>query len=236
MSRLSRERAVPFHADDAIDDGQVGRLREGDIDDAVGNPTPVQFVLGARFFRAGWAALKAGSGNMDQLVALGTSAAWGLSVWLWWRHGGQGGHGGGHAPALYFESSAVVITLVLLGKALEARARRQTTLAIRALQSLRPETVCRQGPDGEVEVPLAQVLVDDVLVIRPGERVPTDGVVTEGHSHVDESLLTGEPLPQARGPGDRLSGGAINAEGRLVMKVTAVGGADHAVGHHPPRG
>lgn len=186
--------------------------------------TPVQFILGARFFRAGWAALKAGSGNMDQLVALGTSAAWGLSVWLWWRHGGLGGHGGDHAPALYFESSAVVITLVLLGKALEARARRQTTQAIRALQALRPETVCRLGPEGEVEVPLAQVLVDDVLVIRPGERVPTDGVVTEGHSHVDESLLTGEPLPQSRGPGERLSGGAINAEGRLVMKVTAVGG------------
>ncbi len=183
--------------------------------------TPVQFILGARFFKAGWAALKAGSGNMDQLVALGTSAAWGLSVWLWWRHGG---HGGDHAPALYFESSAVVITLVLLGKALEARARRQTTQAIRALQALRPETVHRQGPQGEVEVPLAQVLVDDVLVIRPGERVPTDGVVTEGHSHVDESLLTGEPLPQSRGPGERLSGGAINAEGRLVMKVTAVGG------------
>lgn len=183
--------------------------------------TPVQFILGARFFRAGWAALKAGSGNMDQLVALGTSAAWGLSVWLWWRHGG---HGGDHAPALYFESSAVVITLVLLGKALEARARRQTTQAIRALQALRPETVHRQGPQGEVEVPLAQVLVDDLLVIRPGERVPTDGVVVEGHSHVDESLLTGEPLPQSRGPGERLSGGAINAEGRLLMKVTAVGG------------
>lgn len=183
--------------------------------------TPVQFILGARFFKAGWAALKAGSGNMDQLVAIGTLAAWGLSVWLWWRHDG---HGGGHAPALYFESSAVVITLVLLGKALEARARRQTTQAIRALQALRPETVRRRGPEGEVEVPLAQVLVDDVLVIRPGERVPTDGVVTEGHSHVDESLLTGEPLPQSRGPGERLSGGAINAEGRLVMKVTAVGG------------
>ena len=183
--------------------------------------TPVQFILGARFFRAGWAALKAGSGNMDQLVALGTSAAWGLSVWLWWRHGG---HGGDHAPALYFESSAVVITLVLLGKALEARARRQTTQAIRALQALRPETVHRQGPQGEVEVPLSQVLVGDMVVIRPGERVPTDGVVTEGHSHVDESLLTGEPLPQSRGPGDRLSGGAINAEGRLVMRVTAVGG------------
>jgi len=189
--------------------------------------TPVQFILGARFFKAGWAALKAGSGNMDQLVALGTSAAWGLSVWLWWRHGvevGHVGHGADQAPALYFESSAVVITLVLLGKALEARARRETTQAIRALQALRPESVHRQGPEGEVEVPLAQVLVDDVLVIRPGERVPTDGLVTEGHSHVDESLLTGEPLPQARGPGDRLSGGAINAEGRLVMRVTAVGG------------
>ncbi len=183
--------------------------------------TPVQFILGARFFKAGWAALRAGSGNMDQLVALGTLAAWGLSVWLWWRHDG---HGGEHAPALYFESSAVVITLVLLGKALEARARRQTTQAIRALQALRPETVCRLGPEGEVEVPLAQALVNDVLVIRPGERVPTDGVVTEGQSHVDESLLTGEPLPQPRGPGERLSGGAINAEGRLVMKVTAVGG------------
>lgn len=183
--------------------------------------TPVQFILGARFFKAGWAALKAGSGNMDQLVAMGTLAAWGLSVWLWWRHGG---HGEGHAPALYFESSAVVITLVLLGKALEARARRQTTQAIRALQALRPETVRRLGPEGEVDVPLAQVLVDDMLVIRPGERVPTDGVVTEGHSHVDESLLTGEPLPQSRGPGERLSGGAINAEGRLMMKVTAVGG------------
>lgn len=182
--------------------------------------TPVQFVLGARFFRAGWAALKAGSGNMDQLVALGTSAAWGLSVWLWWSHAGDAGH----PPALYFESSAVVITLVLLGKNLESRARHQTTQAIRSLQALRPGLVTRLGPQGEVQVLLSQVLVDDVLVVRPGERVPTDGVVTEGFSHVDESLLTGEPLPQARGPGDRLSGGAINAEGRLLMRVTAVGG------------
>ncbi|MBH1986536.1 MAG: copper-translocating P-type ATPase [Burkholderiales bacterium] len=181
--------------------------------------TPVQFVLGARFYRAGWAALREGGGNMDQLVALGTSAAWGLSVWLWWSHSGE--H---HGPALYFESSAVVITLVLLGKALEARAKRQTTLAIRALQALRPSTVRRLGPQGEVEVPLAQVLVDDVLVVRPGEHIPTDGVVTEGSSHVDESLLTGEPLPIAKGAGDRLTGGGINAEGRLTLRVTAVGG------------
>ena len=191
--------------------------------------TPVQFGLGARFYRAGWAALRDGSGNMDQLVALGTSAAWGLSVWLWWQHAlvaasdPHAGHGA-MAPALYFESSAVVITLVLLGKALEARAKRQTTLAIRALQSLRPDTVRRLGPQGEVEVPLAQVLVGDVLVVRPGERVPSDGLVQEGSSHVDESLLTGEPLPVAKHAGDRLTGGAINAEGRLVMQVTAVGG------------
>lgn len=200
--------------------------------------TPVQFGLGARFYRAGWAALRDGSGNMDQLVALGTSAAWGLSVWLWWQHGlapAVGAHShaagampdampGAMPPALYFESSAVVITLVLLGKALEARAKRQTTLAIRALQSLRPDTVRRLGPQGEVEVPLAQVLVGDVLVVMPGARVPSDGLVQEGSSHVDESLLTGEPLPVAKHVGDRLTGGAINAEGRLLMRVTAVGG------------
>ena len=186
--------------------------------------TPVQFILGARFFLAGWSALRAGSGNMDQLVAVGTSAAWGLSVWLWWRHAEDGALLAAHPPALYFESSAVVITLVMLGKALEARARHATSAAIRALQSLRPDTVHRVGPQGEVAVPLAHVLVGDLLVIRPGERVPTDGEVTEGLSHVDESMLTGEPLPQPRGPGDRLSGGAVNAEGRLLMRVTAVGG------------
>lgn len=186
--------------------------------------TPVQFILGARFFRAGWSALKSRSGNMDQLVAVGTLSAWGLSVWLWWRHAEGGGALTEHPPALYFESSAVVITLVMLGKALETRARHATSAAIRALQALRPSTVNRLGPQGEVAVPLAQVLVGDILVIRPGERVPTDGVVTEGASHVDESMLTGEPLPQARGPGDRLTGGSVNAEGRLLMRVTAVGG------------
>jgi Cu+-exporting ATPase len=189
--------------------------------------TPVQFILGARFYKAGWAALKDRSGNMDQLVALGTSAAWGLSVWLWWSHETSGhlsAHGDAtHAPALYFESAAVVITLVLLGKALEARAKHQTTLAIRALQSLRPDTVTRRGPQGEVTVPLSQVLVDDTLIVRPGERVPTDGVVMEGASHVDEAMLTGEPLPVGKSVGDHLTGGSVNAEGRLVMRVTAVG-------------
>jgi Cu+-exporting ATPase len=185
--------------------------------------TPVQFGLGARFYKAGWAALKDGSGNMDQLVALGTSAAWGLSCWLWWRHS-QGGEMAHHMPELYFESSAVVITLVLLGKSLEARAKRQTTSAIRALQALRPATVHRLGPQGEVEVPLAQVLVGDQLVVRPGEQIPSDGVVVEGGSHVDEAMLTGEPLPVPKLVGDHLTGGAVNGEGRLLMRVAAVGG------------
>jgi Cu+-exporting ATPase len=191
--------------------------------------TPVQFGLGARFYRAAWAALRESSGNMDQLVALGTTAAWGLSVWLWWQHAQNEAMAAMDgiptmSPALYFESSAVVITLVLLGKALESRAKRQTTSAIRALQTLRPNTVRRLGPLGEVEVPLAQVLVDDMLVVMPGERIPTDGIVQEGSSHVDESLLTGEPLPLAKLPGSHLTGGAINGEGRLVIRVLAVGG------------
>jgi Cu+-exporting ATPase len=178
--------------------------------------TPVQFWLGARFYRAGWKALRARTGNMDLLVALGTSAAYGLSVYMLWRHWG-------HEPHLYFEAGAAVITLVLLGKWLEARAKRHTTEAIRALQSLRPETarVVRDGK--EVEIPAAQLAVDDLVVVRPGERIPADGVVVEGRSHADESMLTGESLPVAKGPGDAVTGGAVNAEGVLSVRVTAVG-------------
>jgi len=179
--------------------------------------TPVQFVLGARFYRAGWAALQAGSGNMDLLVALGTSAAWALSVWLWLS-----------APAgamvhLYFESAAVVVSLVLLGKWLEARAKREASAAIRALHALRPERVRWLGPNGEQEVPLAEALVGDTLALRPGERIALDGVVLEGRSQVDESMLTGEPIPVAKDPGAALTGGSINGDGRLLMRVTAVG-------------
>jgi Cu+-exporting ATPase len=179
--------------------------------------TPVQFWLGARFYRAGWKALRARAGNMDLLVALGTSAGWGLSTFELLRHGG---HGMGH---LYFEASAVVITLVLLGKWLEARAKRQTTEAIRALNALRPD-VARVRIDGkESEVPLAQVRVGDEVIVRPGERVPVDGVVLEGSSEVDESLITGESLPVAKHEGDRVTGGAVNAQGLLVVKTTAIG-------------
>jgi P-type Cu+ transporter len=178
--------------------------------------TPVQFWLGARFYRAGWKALRALTGNMDLLVALGTSAAYGLSVYMLWRHWG-------HEPHLYFEASAAVITLVLLGKWLEARAKRQTTAAIRALQSLRPETARVVRDDGEIEIPAAQLRVGDLVVVRPGERIPVDGVVLEGRSHADESMLTGESLPVPKGPRDAVTGGAVNAEGVLKVRVTAVG-------------
>jgi Cu+-exporting ATPase len=177
--------------------------------------TPVQFILGARFYRAGWHALKAGTGNMDLLVALGTSAGWGLSLWLWLARGHE---------HLYFEASAVVVTLVLLGKWLEARAKRQTTTAIRALQALRPETahvILRTG--GEADLPLAEVIAGDQLVVRPGERMPADGVVEQGDTHVDEAMLTGEPLPVRKGAGERVTGGSINGEGRIVVRATAVG-------------
>jgi Cu+-exporting ATPase len=184
---------------------------------------PVQFWLGARFYRAGWHAAKARTGNMDLLVALGTSAAFGLSLWLWWRAatGEHAGHGG--MPHLYFEAAAVVITLVLLGKWLEARAKRRATSAIRALQQLRPEVAHLVGARGESDVPLAEVMVGDRLAVRPGERVPADSRVIEGQSEVDESMLTGEPLPVAKGPGDALTGGAVNGDGRMVIEVRAIG-------------
>ena len=179
--------------------------------------TPVQFILGARFYKAGWHALKALTGNMDLLVAIGTTAGWLLSVWLWLT-----AHAG-HAPHLYFEGSAVVITLVLLGKWLEARAKQQTTEAIRALHALRPDTAHLLTDDGEQDVPVAEIRVGDELIVKPGERVPLDGVLREGQTQVDESMLTGEPLPVAKAVGANLTGGAINGEGRVRMQVTAVG-------------
>ena len=179
--------------------------------------TPVQFGLGARFYRAGWHALKARTGNMDLLVAIGTTAGWGLSVWLWLTAVPD------TMPHVYFEASAVVVTLVLLGKWLEARAKRQATTAIRALQALRPETAHLLRREGEVDVPVAEILVGDRLVVRPGERIPVDGRVLEGQSQVDESLLTGEPLPVSKEADALLTGGAVNGEGRLVMQVQAVG-------------
>ncbi|MDP1534195.1 MAG: heavy metal translocating P-type ATPase, partial [Rubrivivax sp.] len=177
--------------------------------------TPVQFWLGARFYRAGWKALRAGSGNMDLLVAVGTSAAYGLSVYLLLTHADP--------MHLYFEASAVVISLVLLGKWLEARAKRQTTEAIRALQALRPLTA-RVRLDGiDRDVPIDAIRIGDLVVIRPGERVPVDGEIIDGTSQIDESMLTGESLPVDKTPGDTVTGGAINAHGLLLARTTAIG-------------
>jgi Cu+-exporting ATPase len=194
--------------------------------------TPVQFILGARFYKAGWHALLALSGNMDLLVAIGTTAGWGLSMWLWLTARATRGT----MPHLYFEASAVVVTLVLLGKWLEARAKRQTTTAIRALHALRPDVAHLIGLGGEVDVPVAEVLVGDRMVVRPGERFPVDGTLLKGQTQVDESMLTGEPLPVPREPGDTLTGGSINGEGRMVLQVTAVGSRDRAGAHHPAGG
>ena len=179
--------------------------------------TPVQFILGARFYRAGWKALRARTGNMDLLVALGTSAAYGLSVYQWLTAKP------GAMPHLYFEASAVVITLVLLGKWLEVRAKRQTTDAIRALNALKPEraTVRKDGVDEDVA--LSAVMVNDIVVVKPGERIAVDGEVIEGESLVDESLITGESLPVAKRVGERVTGGAVNGEGMLLVKTLAVG-------------
>lgn len=179
--------------------------------------TPVQFGFGARFYRAGWLALRTGGSNMDQLVALGTSAGYGLSLYLWW-----------HAPTdamphLYFESSAVVIALVMLGKYLEARARRQAGEAIRALEALRPERANRWC-DGQVEsVPLTELRQGDCIVVLPAERLPVDGLVLEGESQTDEALITGESLPVTKTVGDSVTGGTLNGEGRLLVQVTALG-------------
>jgi P-type Cu+ transporter len=181
--------------------------------------TPVQFILGARFYRAGYRALRAGAANMDLLVALGTSAGYGLSLYMWWRAPA------GVMPHLYFEASAVVIALVLMGKYLESRAKRQTSSALRALEALRPEFATLWQDGIEQQVAIAELQLEQLIVVKPGESFPVDGLIIEGSSHADEALLTGESLPVAKQPGDTVSTGAINAEGRLVLRISALGGA-----------
>lgn len=175
--------------------------------------TPVQLVAGARFYRGAWHALRAGSANMDVLVALGTSAAFLLSLWLW----ASGSHG------LYVESAATVITLVLFGKVLERRAKRRTTDAIRALMDLQPATARVERDGGVVEVPAEAVGAGEIVRVAPGSRVPVDGTIASGHSQLDESLVTGESLPVERAEGDPVIGGTINGSGALRIEATAVG-------------
>lgn len=178
--------------------------------------TPVQFIFGARFYVAAWKAVRAGAGNMDLLVALGTSAGYGLSLYEWATAAGR-------MPHLYFEASAVVIALVLLGKYLESRAKRQTASAIRALEALRPERAIQVIDGREQDVAISALRLNDVVLVKPGERFPVDGEVIEGQSHADEALISGESLPVPKQPGDPVTGGAINGEGRLLVRTQALG-------------
>lgn len=179
--------------------------------------TPVQFYVGWDYYVGGFKSLRAGSANMDVLVAMGSSAAYfySLAVLLF--------------PALgdhvYFETSALIITLIKLGKMLEARAKGRTSEAIKKLMGLRPKTarVIRPGSEEEIEVPVEAVVLGDLVVVRPGERMPVDGVVVEGRSAVDESMLTGESLPVDKKPGDEIVGGTINKQGLLKFEATRVG-------------
>ncbi|QHD04872.1 heavy metal translocating P-type ATPase [Pseudomonas sp. R76] len=179
--------------------------------------TPVQFIFGARFYIAAWKAVRAGAGNMDLLVAIGTSAGYGLSIYEWLTAPA------GSMPHLYFEASAVVIALVLLGKYLESRAKRQTASAIRALEALRPERAIRVLDGREEDVAISALKLDDLVLVKPGERFPVDGEVVDGQSHADEALISGESLPVPKQPGDKVTGGAINGEGRLLVRTQALG-------------
>ena len=183
--------------------------------------TPVQFWVGRQFYRGAWAALRHRTTTMDTLIAMGSSAAYFYSVLgvlfpTLFRHAGLG------AP-MYFDSSALIITLILVGKMLEARAKGQTSEAIKKLIGLQPKTarVMRNGV--EQDVPVAQVRPGDLVLVRPGERLPVDGVVVEGGSAVDESMLTGEPIPVVKQRGDEVIGATINTTGSFTFRATKVG-------------
>ena len=174
---------------------------------------PIQLWLGAPFYRGAWKALRGGTANMDVLVALGTSAAFGLSLYLMLR-------GEVH---LYFESAAVIIVLVRLGKWLEVRAKRRTLRALQALEALRPSEALVRTAAGDAVVPISRLTIGSVLVVKPGDRIAADGVVSEGRSAIDQSLLTGESKPVEVETGDHVIGGAINGDGLLLVRVTATG-------------
>ncbi|VBB47722.1 Copper-exporting P-type ATPase A [uncultured Desulfatiglans sp.] len=177
--------------------------------------TPVQFFTGWDYYTGGWKSLRNRSANMDVLVAMGSSVAYFYSLALLF-YPPLGEH-------VYFETSAVIITLIKLGKMLEARTKGKTGGAIRKLMDLRPKTATIRTDGEEKQIPLTMVQVGDTLVVRPGESIPVDGVVLEGASAVDESMLTGEPLPVDKSQGDSLAGGTINGEGLLLFRATRVG-------------
>jgi Cu+-exporting ATPase len=183
--------------------------------------TPVQFWVGARYYRAAWIQLKHRAADMNTLIAVGTSAAYFTSAAavVFPRFF----ESGGVRPAVYFDTSAVIITLILFGKVLEARAKGRTSEAIRKLIGLQPKTarVIRDGR--EMDIPARDVVPGDIVVVRPGERIPVDGVVTRGSSAVDESMITGESLPVDKSPGDEVVGATVNKSGSFEFRATKVG-------------
>ncbi|MFD0588970.1 heavy metal translocating P-type ATPase [Paenibacillus sp. GCM10027627] len=184
--------------------------------------TPVQFYVGAPFYAGAYKALRNRSANMDVLVALGTSAAYFYSLYLTieWSLAGASAH---HGPSLYYETSAVLITLVVMGKLFETLAKGRTSEAIKSLMSLQAKTALVIRDGAEVTIPVEEVVTGDVVVVKPGEKIPVDGQVLEGSSSVDESMLTGESIPVTKNPGDTLIGATINKNGLLRMTATKVG-------------
>jgi Cu+-exporting ATPase len=176
--------------------------------------TPVQFWAGARFYRGAWHSLRGGGANMDVLVVLGTSAAWLYSTWV--LLAGAGGH-------LYYEASAVIISLILLGKRLEIRARRHAAAAIRELVELQPRTGRVERAGEVVEVPVDSIEAGEIFLLRPGESVPVDGEVVDGTSRIDEAMLTGESIPADKTAGAKVFAGTLNADGWLRCRAVAVG-------------
>ncbi len=186
--------------------------------------TPVQFVIGWQFYRGSYHALRGGSANMDVLVALGTSAAYFYSIYLAWFAADYHPHDG-----LYFETSAVLITLIVLGKWFEARAKGRSSNAIRQLLELQPaKASVEQGPDTTKEVAVADLQIDDIVQVRPGQTIPVDGEVISGESAIDESMLTGESMPVSKSSGSKVIGGTLNTSGFIRVKVQQTG-ADTAL-------
>ncbi|WP_019007632.1 heavy metal translocating P-type ATPase [Cohnella laeviribosi] len=183
--------------------------------------TPVQFIVGRHFYIGAYKALRNGSANMDVLVALGTSAAYFYSLYLTVQWANQAG--AHHVPAMYYETSAVLITLIVLGKLFEALAKGRSSEAIKTLMGLQAKTALVVRDGQEVSIPIEEVAVGDVVIVKPGEKVPVDGIVLEGSSSVDESMLTGESIPVGKRQGDPVIGATINKNGMLRIEATKVG-------------
>src|SRR3989344_2047927 len=185
--------------------------------------TPVQFWLGAGFYRGFWSSLKMGTFSMDSLIAIGTSTAYFYSLWNFIVHVFEHGSLLGEVHDLYFEVAALLITFVLLGKWLEARAKGSTSEAIQKLMGLQAKTARILKDGQQMDVPIEEVQMGDIVVVRPGEKIPVDGTVTKGLSSIDESMLTGESIPVEKKEGDKVFGATMNGHGSIEFRAEKVG-------------